>query len=59
MGAENNLLKLSSTQKSGFRLFFLGDKETDIEIIEVQDIDVEKMKKRLKNGKNIFISKMN
>ena len=59
MGAENNTLNLGSTQKSGFRLFFLGDKENDIEIIEVQDIDLEKMKKRLKKGKFFFISKMN
>lgn len=46
----------NSVEKLRFRLFFLGDKENDVEVVEVNDLDFEIMKKRLKCGKNIFIS---
>jgi hypothetical protein len=40
----------------GFRLFCLGDEDWDVEVMEVDEIDFEELKRRLKGGKSIFIS---
>jgi hypothetical protein len=40
----------------GFRLFCLGDEEWDIEVMEVDEVDFEEVKRRLEGGKSIFIS---
>jgi hypothetical protein len=49
----------NTSEKLRYRLFFLGDGENDIEVIEVNDLDFEFVKRRLKCGKNIFISGIN
>jgi len=49
----------NTPEKLRYRLFFLGDEDNDIEVIEVNDLDFEIMKRRLKCGKNIFISGIN
>jgi len=49
--------ELRNTQeKLRYRLFVLGNEDNDVEVIEVNDLNVEKIKRRLKSGKNIFIS---
>ena len=42
-----------------YRLFFIGDEDTDVEVMEVNNLDFEIVKRRLKSGKNIFISGIN
>ena len=58
----NRLSKVEITntpEKHQYRLFFLGDEDNDVEVIEVNELDFEIMKRRLKSGKNIFISGIN
>ena len=40
----------------GFRLFFLGKEELDVEVIEVNKIDFDDLKRQLKNGKSVFMT---
>ena len=41
-----------------FRLFFLGKREDDVEVFDVEDIDFQNVKERLDNGKSIFITRI-
>ncbi|MFC1487316.1 hypothetical protein ACFLRN_06490 [Thermoproteota archaeon] len=49
----------NTSEKLRYRLFFLGEGDNDIEVIEVSDLDFEIVKRHLKCGKNIFISGIN
>ena len=49
----------NTLKKLRYRLFFLGDEDNDIEVVEVNNLDFEIVKRRLKCGKNIFISGIN
>ena len=40
----------------GFRLFFLGKEDIDVEVIEVNKIDFDYLKKQLTNGKSVFMT---
>ena len=40
----------------GFRIFFLGEQECDVEVSEVKQIDFDNVKRRLKNGKSVFMT---
>ncbi|MEJ2242175.1 MAG: hypothetical protein P8Y18_08545 [Candidatus Bathyarchaeota archaeon] len=40
----------------GFRLFVLGKNEYDVEVFEVKKIDFNKVKKRLEDGKSVFMT---
>jgi len=40
----------------GFRLFFLGKEDVDVEVIEVNKIDFDDLKRQLKNGKSVFMT---
>ena len=46
----------NTPKKGRYRLFFIGNEDNDVEVIEVNDLDFKNMKKRLKCGKDIFIS---
>ncbi|MBT8171250.1 hypothetical protein KJN74_00055 [Candidatus Bathyarchaeota archaeon] len=46
-------------KKVRFRLFFIGNEENDVEVVEVNDLDFKSMKRRLRCGKNVFISGVN
>ena len=46
-------------KKLKYRLFFIGNNEDDVEVLEVNELDFNKMKKRLECGKDIFISEIN
>ena len=62
MGEQNRLPEIeigNTLEKLRYRLFFLGDEDKDIEVIEVNDLDFEIVKRRLKCGKKIFISEIN
>ena len=49
----------NTPEKFRYRLFFIGDEDNDVEVVEVNEIDFETMKRRLKCGKNIFIAGIN
>jgi hypothetical protein len=49
----------NTPKKLKYRLFFVGNDEDDVEILEVNELDLSKMKKRLECGKDIFISEIN
>ena len=40
----------------GFRLFFLGKEDLDVEVIEVNKIDFNNLEKQLKTGKSVFMT---
>lgn len=40
----------------GFRLFILGKHECDVEVFDVKRIDFDKVKKRLEDGKSVFMT---
>ena len=40
----------------GFRIFFLGEQECDVEVSEVKQIDFDNVKRRLKDGKSVFMT---
>lgn len=40
----------------GFRLFILGKHECDVEVFDVKKIDFDKVKKRLEDGKSVFMT---
>lgn len=42
----------------GFRLFFLGENEYDVEVSEVQQIDFDTVKMHLLDGKSVFMHAM-
>jgi hypothetical protein len=44
--------------KLGFRIFFLGNEEGDVEVMEVDEVDFENIKRRLENGESIFLSRI-
>jgi hypothetical protein len=57
------VVSLDDSQKDnvgcrGFRLFFLGEHECDVEITEVKQIDYNDVKKRLlaRQGNSVFIT---
>ena len=39
----------------GFRIFSLGTDEADVKVNEVNEIDFDDIKRRLKSGESIFI----
>ena len=45
-------------EQLGFRLFFLGKEDVDVKVIEVKKIDVDHLKKQLKKGKSVFLTKL-
>jgi len=49
----------NTPERLRYRLFFIGDNDNDVEVIEVNDLDFKIMKRNLKCGKNIFISGIN
>lgn len=51
---ENQIENKKKSQ--GFRLFFLGKNECDVEVFEVKKIDFKNIKKRLDNGDSIFMT---
>ncbi len=46
----------NNTEFFGFRLFFLGKEDLDVEVIEVNEIDFNDLKRQLKNGKSVFMT---
>jgi len=40
----------------GFRIFFLREQECDVEVSEVKQIDFDNVKRRLKDGKSVFMT---
>jgi hypothetical protein len=42
--------------KLAFRLFFIGTKDLDVEVMEVEKIDFENVKTHLELGESIFIA---
>ena len=40
----------------GFRLFILGKNQCDVEVIEVEEIDFDVVKRGLENGKQVFLT---
>jgi hypothetical protein len=59
-GEEAETLKkvtVNENKKLGFRLFFLGNEDWDVEVMEVEEIDFEGIKSRLKFGESVFISR--
>lgn len=42
----------------GFRLFFLGENEYDVEVSEVKQIDFDIVKRQLLDGKSVFMKSM-
>jgi hypothetical protein len=46
----------NQNKKRGFRLFFLGKKDSEVEVFEVEKIDFENVKKRLKYGESVFLT---
>jgi len=42
-----------------FRLFFLGKEDFDVEVIEVNKIDFDDLKRQIKNGKSVFMTTVN
>jgi hypothetical protein len=47
---------VNENKKLGFRLFFLGSEDWDVEVMEVEELDFENIKRRLENGESVFIS---
>ena len=48
----------SNEQNQVFQLFFLlNNRNQDIEIVEVREIDFTEAKKRLERGKSVFITR--
>lgn len=43
---------------NGFRLFFLGENEYDVEVSEVKQIDFDNVKRQLLDGKSVFMKSM-
>ena len=43
-------------EPSGFRLFFLGKEDLDVEIVEVNKIDFDDLERQLQNGKSVFVT---
>lgn len=43
-------------EKLPFQVFFLSNKDEGVEVIEVEDIDFEEIKRRIKNGESVFIT---
>jgi hypothetical protein len=41
---------------NGFRLFILGKHECDVEVFDVKKIDFDNVKKRLEDGKSVFLT---
>ena len=54
---DKNFKKVTPDQKKtlGFRLFFIGNEDSDVEVLEVEKIDFEKVKKRLELGESVFM----
>jgi len=46
----------NENKKLGFRLFFLGKKDLDMEVMEVEKIDFENVKRRLELGESVFMA---
>jgi len=40
----------------GFRLFFIGNQDSDVEVLEVDKIDFENVKRRLELGESVFMA---
>jgi hypothetical protein len=54
---ERNLKAKDKQYESlGFRLFILGKHECDVEVLDVKQIDFDKVKKRLEDGKSVFMT---
>ena len=54
---ERNLkAKEKQYESLGFRLFILGKHECDVEVLDVKQIDFDKVKKRLEDGKSVFMT---
>ena len=48
----------SNRENSVFQLFFLlDDEDQDIEVVEVEEIDLTEVKKRLEKGESVFITR--
>jgi hypothetical protein len=45
-----------NVEELGFRVFFIGNGDYDVEVSEVHEIDFADVKRRLEDGKSIFIS---
>jgi hypothetical protein len=43
-------------EKLGFRIFFIGNGDYDVEVVEVHEIDFADVKRRLEDGESLFIS---
>ena len=43
-------------EKLGFRIFFIGNGDYDVEVVEVHEIDFADVKRRLEDGESVFIS---
>jgi hypothetical protein len=46
----------NAEEKLGFRLFFIGNEDYDVEVVEVDEIDFADVKRRLEGGESIFMS---
>ena len=49
-------ITVHNNEQLGFRLFFLGKEDVDVEVIEVNKIDFDDLKRQLKNGKSVFMT---
>lgn len=55
-GTEKNQSRAEESQRSKFRLFFLGEEEGDVEVVNMDRIDFKYVESRLRNGESVFIS---
>lgn len=46
----------NAKENLGFRLFFVGNEDYDVEVVEVDEIDFDDVKRRLEGGESIFMS---
>lgn len=44
-------------EKPTFQIFFLKNEDEGVEVIEVEEIDLEEVKRRVEHGESIFITR--
>lgn len=49
---EQNSIPIKSL---GYRIFFLGEGDYDVEVFETRELDFDEIEHRLQNGQSIFI----
>jgi hypothetical protein len=47
--------KRNSIKLLGYRLFFIGQEDLEIEVMETNHLDIEEIEHRLKSGESVFI----